>query len=65
MVRGLMDRRRLREIRKANGMSINAVLRLAWIAGAEEQSRRSANRPLTDEELRQVIARYPHDSRTV
>jgi hypothetical protein len=35
--------------------------RLAFIEGAEEDSRRRLNRPLTAEELRHVLQRYPGD----
>jgi hypothetical protein len=35
--------------------------RLAFIHVAEEDSRRRLNRPLTVEELRRVLQRYPGD----
>ena len=40
---------------------LNRRLRLAFIAGAEERSRRERGRPLTPDELRRVLARYPGD----
>lgn len=40
---------------------LNRRLRLAFVQGAEERSRRVVGRPLTDEELQRVIARYPGD----
>jgi hypothetical protein len=41
--------------------ALNQRLRLAYIAAAEERSRRDAGRPLTNNELRQVLARYAGD----
>lgn len=40
---------------------LNRRLRLSFLAGAEGRSRQALGRPLTDEELRRVIARYPGD----
>ncbi len=40
---------------------LNEKLRRAFIEGAEEQSQREFGRPLTDEELRRILARYPGD----
>jgi len=40
---------------------LNRRLRLAFIAGAEERSRRTVGRSLTDAELRRIIQRYPGD----
>jgi len=40
---------------------LNQRLRLAFIAGAEERSRRTVGRGLTDDELRRVMSRYPGD----
>jgi hypothetical protein len=40
---------------------LNQRLRLAFIAGAEELSRRTVGRGLTDDELRRVMSRYPGD----
>jgi len=40
---------------------LNQRLRLAFIAGAEQRSRQTAGRGLTDEELRRVMERYPGD----
>jgi hypothetical protein len=45
------DRRRL----------FRMAARLAFIEVAEEDSRRRSNRPLTADELRQVLQRYPGD----
>jgi hypothetical protein len=45
--------RRLREL--------NRRLRVAFIAGAEEQSQREAGRGLTEQELERVLRRYPGD----
>ena len=36
-------------------------LRLAFIEGAEQESRRGDGRPLTEGELRRVLRRYPGD----
>ena len=40
---------------------LNQRLRLAFIAGAEQRSRQTAGRGLTDEELRRTLRRYPGD----
>jgi hypothetical protein len=40
---------------------LNRRLRLAFIAGSEERSRRELGRGLTDEELRRTLRRYPGD----
>ncbi len=40
---------------------VNRRLRLAFIAAAEECSRREAGRPLTTEELHHLVARYQGD----
>jgi hypothetical protein len=40
---------------------LNQRLRLAFIAGAEELSRRTVGRGLTDDELRRVMSRHPGD----
>jgi len=40
---------------------INLRLRLQFLVGAEEGSLRRSGRPLTDDELRRVLARYPGD----
>ncbi len=40
----------------------NRRLRLAFLEVAEERSRREHGRPLTDEELRRELRRYPGDS---
>jgi hypothetical protein len=40
---------------------LNQRMRLAFVEGAEERSRREAGRGLTDEELRRVLRRYPGD----
>jgi hypothetical protein len=45
----------------ARRLELNRRLRLAFIAGAEERSRDTAGRGLTDEELGRVIERYPGD----
>jgi hypothetical protein len=41
--------------------SLNLRLRAAFIAGAEEDSRRRLGRGLTREELERVLRRYPGD----
>jgi hypothetical protein len=41
--------------------ALNRRLRIAFIAGAEEQSRREAGRGLTEQELERVLRRYPGD----
>ena len=40
---------------------LNRRLRIAFIAGAEERSQRELGRPLTADELRRVLDRYPGD----
>jgi len=40
---------------------LNCRLRVAFIAGAEEHSRREVGRGLSDEELERVLRRYPGD----
>jgi len=40
---------------------LNRRLRVAFIAGAEEQSRREAGRGLTEQELERVLRRNPGD----
>jgi hypothetical protein len=41
--------------------ALNRRLRIAFIAGAEEDSRRRLGRGLSEEELRRVLRRYPGD----
>jgi hypothetical protein len=41
--------------------ALNRRLRVAFIAGAEEQSQREAGRGLTEQELERVLRRYPGD----
>jgi hypothetical protein len=45
----------------ARRRNLNQRLRLAFIAGSEERSRRELGRGLTDEELRRTLRRYPGD----
>jgi hypothetical protein len=40
---------------------LRTVLRLEWIAGADEEWRRRNGRPMTAEELERVLRRYPGD----
>ena len=40
---------------------LNRRLRLAFLEGAEEESRQTMGRGLTDEELRRIIERHPGD----
>jgi hypothetical protein len=40
---------------------LRIAARLAFIEDAEEESRRRLNRPLTADELRRVLRRYPGD----
>ena len=40
---------------------LNRRLRIAFIAGAEEQSQREVGRGLTEQELERVLRRYPGD----
>ena len=44
--------------RRAN---LNRRLRLAFIAGAEERSRETMGRGLSEEEFERIIERYPGD----
>ena len=46
---------------KERRAELNRRLRLAFVAGADEQSRRAIGRGLTDAELRRVLRRYPGD----
>ena len=41
--------------------ALNRRLRIAFIAGAEEDSRSRLGRGLSEEELRRVLRRYPGD----
>ena len=45
----------------ARRQRLNARLRAAFIAGAEEDSRRRLGRGLTPKELERVLLRYPGD----
>jgi len=45
----------------AHRRDLNQRLRLAFVAGAEERSRETVGRGLTDEALERVIERYPGD----
>jgi hypothetical protein len=45
----------------AHRRDLNCRLRLAFIAGAEERSRETMGRGLTDEEFERIIERYPGD----
>ena len=46
---------------EAHGIELTWRLRLAFIAGAEERSRRELGRGLSEEELERVLRRYPGD----
>jgi hypothetical protein len=41
--------------------ALNEKLRRAFVEGAEERSQRELGRPLTTEELRRILPRYPGD----
>jgi hypothetical protein len=41
--------------------ALNRRLRIAFIAGAEDRSRRELGRPLNADELSRILARYPDD----
>ena len=43
--------------------ALNRRLRIAFIAGAEERSRATMGRGLTEAELERVLRRYPGDLR--
>ena len=60
-VRSMAERHADANTLAARRRELNQRLRLAFIAGAEERSRQTAGRGLTDEELRLVIERYPGD----
>ena len=47
--------------RRAKLERLSGRLRLVFIEGAEEESRRGVDRPLTEDELRRVLRRYPGD----
>jgi hypothetical protein len=52
----------LREMRAVEQrMAIEARARTAFLQGAEEQSRTTLGRPLTQDELERVLARYPRN----
>jgi hypothetical protein len=40
---------------------VRIAMRLAFIEGAEEDSRRRLNRPLTADELQRILLSYPGD----
>ena len=42
-------------------IGLNRRLRLAYLQGVEERSRREAGRGLTEAELQRALARYPGD----
>jgi hypothetical protein len=46
---------------EAHHQRLNERLRRDYIAGAEEECRRRSGRPMTAEELEQVLRRYPGD----
>jgi hypothetical protein len=60
-VRSMSDRQAESNALAARRLELNRRLRLAFIAGAEERSRDTAGRGLTDEELERIIERYPGD----
>jgi len=60
-VRSKADRQAESKRLAARRRELNQRLRLAFIAGAEERSRRTVGRGLTDEELRRFMRRYPGD----
>jgi hypothetical protein len=45
----------------ARRQALNRRLRIAFIAGAEEDSRSRLGRGLSEEDLRRVLRRYPGD----
>ena len=45
----------------ARRKELNRRVRLGFVEGAEERSRRELGRGLTDEELRRILRRYPGD----
>ena len=47
--------------REPPASSLNRRLRAAFVAGAEEDTRRRLGRGLTREELERVLRRYPGD----
>jgi hypothetical protein len=49
------------DARRERRACLNQRLRAAFIAGAEEDSRRRLGRGLTGEELERVLRRYPGD----
>ena len=51
----------LGRVGRPSAESVNERLRAAFIAGAEEDSRRRLGRGLTPEELERVLRRYPGD----
>jgi hypothetical protein len=60
-VQTMADRQAESKALAAHRRDLNRRLRLAFIAGAEGRSRETVGRGLTDEQLRQVIERYPGD----
>ena len=60
-VRSMTDRHADANTLAVRRRELNQRLRLAFVAGAEERSRQTAGRGLTDDELRRVMERYPGD----
>jgi hypothetical protein len=60
-VRSVADRPAESKRLAARRSELNRRLRLAFIAGAEERSRETTGRGLSDDELRRIMERYPGD----
>jgi hypothetical protein len=60
-IRSMADRPAELKALKARRLELNRRLRLAFIAGAEQRSRQTTGRGLTDDELERIIERYPGD----
>jgi hypothetical protein len=60
-VRSMADPQAEAKALAAHRADLNRRLRAAFIAGAEERSRETTGRGLSDEELGRIIERYPGD----
>lgn len=55
------ERSRASRLAEEHRHELNRRLRATFIEGAEERSRETHSRGLTDEELRRIMRRYPGD----
>ena len=57
----MSERSRASRLAEEHRHELNRRLRATFIEGAEERSRETHSRGLTDEELRRIMRRYPGD----